>query len=1739
MHKRTVATPKQTSGAGFVFEDKVVAYYLSWMLLGGAPFKPFELPISRVDCQTRVDGWLLDDMLLTCSGGGKIYRYAFSIKSNLQFSRNHAPKDFVQDIWLQYLRDGSETFLSESDWLGLICIPQPDPPRTAIHSLLKKAHNQLSSQLSSRIDEKGYASDDERKLFKSFACPENLARKHNISDEHIGDLLKRVFILDHDFEDLESKDEGTAIFICQQLLEDALPNVGENLWQKLCEIAQRLRTSGGGISREELRAEVRSKFAIRDFPDFASDWHRLRTWCGNELLLVPDRIGGTVRIERQEYLDKVIAAIKDNNFTVLLGASGTGKSVIAKQVAENYTDSANVIWLRGGKLREGYFESFANNLGLHHSLGDVLTNAKLGNGLLVIDGIEKLVEEEQFRELILLLQLLEVGKPHSGWHVLLVGRVEEWERIQIDFPRYFGEPIVWNTVLLRAFNFDELQPLWNKYPSLRILAIRPHLREFLRNAKVLDILASTINLGHELVNRTWIGESDIIKWYWKTVVRGGHQGAARSALLIYMAEMEANDGRFEIPETKLSLEQLNIVPSASEILQVDQVRSTISFTHDLFADWARFYAILLHEDSLSEYLKDKMANPHWHKSLRLYGIKLLEEDETGNIWHKKLGDLPEIRNTLLESLALAGNSQQLLSNTWSILIAENGYLLKDLIKRFLYVTTIPNPSYVQIAQEVGATETEARTWERVPLWIYWQEILRFLASRSNEVAELAPLETALVAHTWLRHTPLDWPWRDHAADLALATAWHTFRTRPYYHRSNNELTTSYKAALEAFHDKPNDVRHFALKACSRIPPEEKDGKPFHDYEVPGTVRESASVIAGGPLVTQEPWSDGPLYRVDDVFRAVCFNSDALRLIMEDEPYLAKEILLALLISARPPKGLYWHDEDYSFIPGRGLALIDDSLFYPRFYTRGPFLLFLNVNPQVALETMITLIDFATNRRVEAQSKKQQGSIGIELGLASGQKLFVGDEDVFHWYHAISGSHLTGSILMAVEKWFYNLIDKKEAVEKWITLILEQAKSLAWIGVLSEIGRYSPHLFATVLQPLLLVPDSYYLERMYERRGGLQFGTPHSLHEGEWFWKLARNWDNMEHRRYGLINIAAQLFYSHEDTNKAISINLENWHKKKWDGNEDWNNFVEILIETFNQDNWKEVQLDDGTQVLAFQTPERLQPSTEQQEISRKQYLAMTRPIECRKLLDDKQLLDESRIQGFIDGTKSIADIQYDDPDRTSLYASAHSVAGTIAVLVQLHRDWLKSHPAEENWCVAKLIDIFNNPPKWPEFDVPESVGSYSWEHFVCEAVPVFWSENPDVKKWREFVANLVFVRHYGALQILLKRSFEKREPLADSFSELVAFVLDWIILAYEIRVHKTSHKIPSWHNKAIRKFVSHRYSLSFLEWGKTAIEKSELRVNYDHSGFVRENDARLYNRIAHVDFTQIQIVFSDIFRPDQAIDDNEREQFFLFWDQALLFSLIRTEYLDESGNELATDSIEAPLPYDYDYWILEKAATIILQIRQDENADRYWKPILSLGPRADHWIERFLSHWFMDRRKNGNIDDFLYHWQSMINYCLASEDWTTHKQFYSYHIPDLWSNLFGFTSFGGSLWEAMDEEIIYKMRSHFVKAIPYIFRDPSCAARVISWLGKKSSGSSLIRVLMLKPMSQAIKRRSEEWFQEERLLSALSSYLNVLWDEHRQELRTVRKEFEELLHKIATYHEPLALELQSRISSRN
>jgi hypothetical protein len=71
--KGELAPPKTTGGEGFVFENDVCAYFLAVMLSGRPPLAPIPGTLSRIDFQTRADGWLVDDALLTIQQQGCPY----------------------------------------------------------------------------------------------------------------------------------------------------------------------------------------------------------------------------------------------------------------------------------------------------------------------------------------------------------------------------------------------------------------------------------------------------------------------------------------------------------------------------------------------------------------------------------------------------------------------------------------------------------------------------------------------------------------------------------------------------------------------------------------------------------------------------------------------------------------------------------------------------------------------------------------------------------------------------------------------------------------------------------------------------------------------------------------------------------------------------------------------------------------------------------------------------------------------------------------------------------------------------------------------------------------------------------------------------------------------------------------------------------------------------------------------------------------------------------------------------------------------------------------------------------------------------------------------------------------------------------------------------------------------------------------------------------------------------------
>ena len=199
---RSVAAPKNTGGGGFVFENCVCAWFLACMLVEEPPFEP-ELGVPvRVDFQTRPDGWLLDDILVTTVAGSRRHRIALSIKSNAQFTATSAPSDFVTDVWEQWLHIGSSVFHRTKDFLGLVTGPLSTAAAAAVSGLISKARVADPALLSDRLLRSGWTNEEERQLSASFECPSTLAHQSDVDTVR---LLRRLPVLQQDAADSRSE----------------------------------------------------------------------------------------------------------------------------------------------------------------------------------------------------------------------------------------------------------------------------------------------------------------------------------------------------------------------------------------------------------------------------------------------------------------------------------------------------------------------------------------------------------------------------------------------------------------------------------------------------------------------------------------------------------------------------------------------------------------------------------------------------------------------------------------------------------------------------------------------------------------------------------------------------------------------------------------------------------------------------------------------------------------------------------------------------------------------------------------------------------------------------------------------------------------------------------------------------------------------------------------------------------------------------------------------------------------------------------------------------------------------------------------------------------------------------------------------------------------------------------------------------------------------------------------------
>jgi hypothetical protein len=826
-----LAPPKATGGGGFVFENDAAAYFIVNMLAARNPFGPGRGLITRVGLQARADGWLLDDIVLTCTNGAAEHRVALSVKAQPVLDDSRLLLDFVRICWQQFLQHDTRAMNPSDDLLGLIIPPTHSEAASQVDELLQLAIKESPGELSRRIGKPGFASNVRREIWTRFRCPRGLAKIYGVTPERTGDLLRRVRIVQLDLDRTISDQTQVAIALCRDLLLESGANEAEALWDAVRALVAAARPRAGSFTSVDLVRDLAARFRLGASPELRSDWHTVSRRTVAALEAIPSKIGGTLAIPRLGLFKELADKVEQNRATVVIGTSGSGKTVLAKCYLETTTDCTPVVWVPSGILEDRDLASLERRWGLSRTLSELFAAPPGAIAYLVVDGVERLSPHAGLANLRALILALRLSRSEGPWRLILTCQPEDWARVHSSL---LGTdmPTAWEAVVVPPLSPQELEPAWTAFPLLSQLRLQRHLTSLLSNPKILDVVVRGLVIGAPPDFSRWVGESDLIEWFWRSVVDQPPNGAQRSAFLQRLAESQADAVTAETPLAALAVAELGPLDNLVRDGLCLRVEEKVRFSHDLYGDWARQRILISRDHELSAYVLPRAVSPLWNRAIRLYGLHLLEQSKNADAWeaamatvtsHTQAPDL--VQDLLLEAAVVSANADQLLEKIWPTLEKDDGRLLDRLLGRFLYVATLPNPMVIALAQSLGETfDTFAATQARLPYWPFWLPMLRFLHARSDDALGLAPRHIAEICDTWLRRGADGWPLRREAAELAVRLAENVRdfkRSGGYYSTEDRVDSTVYRAALAAAAELPDRVKAFAFEAAGLVRP--KDG----------------------------------------------------------------------------------------------------------------------------------------------------------------------------------------------------------------------------------------------------------------------------------------------------------------------------------------------------------------------------------------------------------------------------------------------------------------------------------------------------------------------------------------------------------------------------------------------------------------------------------------------------------------------------------------------------------------------------------------------------------------------------------------------------------------------------------------------------------------------------------------------------------------------------------------------------
>lgn len=1718
-----LSTVKSTSGEGFSVEDLAVAYIAAHMLAGVPWVGSGRGEIEGIQCQAMQDGWFFDDVILRLRDVDQSWNCGCSIKSFTVFGKRGAPKEFVESIWKEWRNTSSAGFQREKDTLTLFAAQHTPEIREGWIGLCDSARVLAAETLADRIVRETEPSKMRRDAFESLQP----SGEHSFADDavEIAKMLARFRLAEHDFQHSESQSANQGIVLCQQTLSDPARSQAPELWQALVSYCASIRRKGGQITLPLLLAELAHRFSLKQHPRYAADWNKILTESRQRLTTLPAKIGGQVSIVRRNLLDSIADKVGKQSTVVLLGRSGNGKSVLAHDWAGN----EDTVWLRAGDLgTAGGLRALFN---LEHSIPDLFANVGRQSRL-VLDGFDKCFEETAFDEAALLLRNASAAENRHRWEATITCCPEDWERVRGQLIRR-SVVLPNESIAVGRFSEAQLRSVCEQVPSLRVLAHRPHLSAILRWPKALDILATYWQTPE--VSLGWITESDFARWFWRRAICldkpvSVRDRVARKIAVDLADRMAASAPLDNFPTDEIAaMEQL----AHDGHLEIDPIRRTVRFAHELIGDWARQRELQVQGEADGAFLRTRVHSPLWHRATRFHGLDLLESNDHADAWLRVFlifdSNSPSDEmacNLLLEAPIFALTQRAVLERLWPVLEADDGGLLRRFLRQFLRIATIPDEEMVARFQSRGPDlQLEVATLYRLPWIPYWRGVVKFLAAHSEKVIEFAPEEIADVCLLWLPLHGLIESGMKEAAQLAVDSARRFYRSGERWHGSNRrhrDVSPEEKvcqALLAATPEMPNEVSELALKLSGRRLPDAEDNLPKDD-EAP---RSRSLVHPYGPL---KPWPEGPQCHGAEVFRKAFMSGNHATPFLRALPDVAAEVMFAVLLSL-PREG--WHPRDFTGeLDEHGFQRGDLRLQSP-LWISGPFLHFLRINPSVALPAIIRLVNFATDRAYELGEDFRQ-HVEVPITIDGRTHLWRGHQFSYLWPQGhVFGPDAVGCALLSLEKWLYLLQDEKQPIEEHIATILHQSYSIALAAVLVSVGKRQPDLFLGPLRPLLAAIDFYWIEEYLHNRAEGGYRTSSFYERSEAILAVWRDWVQMPHRKEKLGDLVLRKFLGDPKWREAIVEARQKWQERIAAGTPEnpppaW---LPRIASQFDLQNWH-TERRENDMLIAYDPPSNLpQPTAEETERYNRLQLLTLLPFQCRQVLMGETECSQEQMTTWWSQLESLRSLSTDESER-GIRDVEDALCGIVAVAVVKHRQWLAADPTREREAISILAAVGRQPPKQFWY-VEDDNTDFKWDSFAAWALTTLWCEQPDDPSLLQAVGALVLWDRNLVVSRVMTIAAKNREALGTRFYRLLAHAIRYAPARHRARMERhlpeKTFDRDAWVSAHLEKFLSGKTEPLPENW--TDLLQPEQRRRRPHIN--RGSD--IGHMCAALDWAE------DL---STARDAAERQQWLNYHRQTLLCTLTRIEELIRSpaAPEPHYD-VQQYWPYDDERRMLERIARLVARLAPGENHQVLWEPVLALGCPGGRWVESFIGNWLIYAAGDEEPSpSFSEQWLAMLSYAEGSPTWKARSRGSS-GSRDLWDELLGFSVYSRDFWNdklASDVEAAREFHERWARAH---VSDDHDAGSFIRFL--MTPAARRLRVDGLYLLHEKVPIDNQYFWDEDRIRDKFARFLRLLQQEHWSEIAGdsgARDAFMAFALKLGALQHPLGSEVLTLAGSR-